>query len=67
MDSELSCGRGSKFSTLRIARLNPSQVFYRFGFPGSSYHCVLYIFPALHDMTFCFNLDMNNKPKYLLG
>ena len=32
--------------TLWIARLNPPQVFYRFGFPGLSYHCVLY-FPHL--------------------
>ena len=28
--------------TLRIARLNPPQVFYRFDFPGLSYYCVLY-------------------------
>ena len=29
--------------TLRIVRLNPPQVFYQFGFPGSSYLCVFYI------------------------
>ena len=29
---------------LRIARLNPPQVFYRFGFLRSSVLCVLYIF-----------------------
>ena len=28
---------------LRIVRLNPLQVFYWFGFLGSSYLCVLYI------------------------
>ena len=28
--------------TLKIARLNPPQVFYRFGFPALSYCCVLY-------------------------
>ena len=28
--------------TLRIARLNPPQVFYWFGFPGLSYCCILY-------------------------
>ena len=36
--------------TLRIARLNPSQVFYRFGFPGLSYRCVIHFSAALHDM-----------------
>ena len=30
------------FFTLRITRLNPPQVFYRFGFLGLSYRCVLY-------------------------
>ena len=35
------------YFTLRIARLNPPQVFYRFGFPGSSDLCVLY-FPLLY-------------------
>ena len=33
---------GSVF-TLRIARLNPPHVFFRLGFPGSSYRDVLYI------------------------
>ena len=61
MDSELSCGRGSKFSTLRIARLNPSQVFYRFGFPGLSYHCVIYFSIALHDMIFFFFLKPRSE------
>ena len=28
--------------TVRIVRLNPPQVFYRFGFLGLSYCCVLY-------------------------
>ena len=78
MDSELPCGRGSKFYTrgsnrmlvvevllyklqffhsgsvftLRIARLNPPQVFYWFGFPGLSYR-VFFIFPHyLHDMIY---------------
>ena len=38
--------------TLRIARLNPPQVFYRFGFFGLSYRCVLY-FPLLYiDMIY---------------
>ena len=35
---------------LRIARLNPPQVFYWFGFPESSYHCVIYISATLHNM-----------------
>ena len=40
---------GFKF-TLRIVRSNPPQVFYRFGFPGLSYRCVIYFSAALHDM-----------------
>ena len=36
--------------TLRIAKLNLPQVFYRYDFPGPSYHCVLYFSAALHDM-----------------
>ena len=37
--------------TLRIARLNPPQVF-TVWFPGSSYHCVIYISTALLDMIY---------------
>ena len=38
--------------TLRIARLNPPQVFYRFSFLGLSYRCVFY-FPLLYiDMIY---------------
>ena len=40
--------------TLRIVRLNLPQVFYRFGFLGPSYHCVLYFSAALHDMIVLF-------------
>ena len=53
--------------TLRIVRLNPPQVFYRFGFPGSSYRFVIYFSVVLHDMIVFFNLDLNNKPKYSLS
>ena len=58
MVSELARGRVSKFLlvdllfTLRIARLNPPQVFYWFDFPGLSYSCVFY-FPLLYiDMIY---------------
>ena len=37
--------------TLRIVRLNPPQVF-TVWFPGSSYHCVIYISTVLHDMIY---------------
>ena len=53
--------------TLRIVRLNPPQVFYWFSFLGSSYYFVIYFSVALHDMIVCFNLDLNNKPKYSIG
>ena len=36
----------------RIARLNPPQVFYRFGFPGLSYHCVIYFLHCFNDMIY---------------
>ena len=36
---------------LRIDRLNPPQVF-TVWFLGSSYHCVIYISTALHDMIY---------------
>ena len=78
MNSELSRGRGSKFSTrgsnrmlvvqvaivnlqffhsgsgftLRIARLNPPQVFNQFDFPRLSYRCFLYFPHYLHDMIY---------------
>ena len=35
--------------TLRIVRLNPSQIF-TVWFPRSSYHCVISFSTALHDM-----------------
>ena len=40
---------GSYF-TLRIARLNPPQVFYQFGFPGLSYRYVIYFPYCFNDM-----------------
>ena len=51
---------GSIF-TLRIVRLDHSQVFYRLGFPRSSHFCVLY-FSALYLFYTCwFNLDLINE------
>ena len=39
--------------TLKIVRLNHSQVFIVW-FPRSSYHCVIYISAALHDMIYLY-------------
>ena len=40
--------------TLRIDRLNHSQIFYQFGFPKSSYYCVFLSSAALHDIILLF-------------
>ena len=44
--------------TLRIARLNPPQVFYQLGFLGLSYRFVIYFSAAIHDMIVLF------KPRF---
>ena len=44
--------------TLRIVRLNPSQVFYWFGFSGLSYCCVFYFLHFTIISYMCVNLDL---------